>query len=346
MAKKKRTEKISSYQRTVELVYRMMSGERMTADYIKSEYSLKERTFFRTMQAIREVFEDSEMFHFGHDLKTTQYYFEKRSLVPYSEVLSIVKILLGVRTFSKTELEDIIGDLRRIMGEVDKAKLNSELVKTISRYNPVHTKTDLAKLIFQINQLIVDATPIEFAYKSSAVNGTVKRNRLAVPLSLYFADNYFYVIMYLPKKNNPEKGAIYPFRVDRFETIKQLKKGTIKVPKKQRDKIKKIRDQSYKLSSGSNDNYRFKFSGYPQMALDQLPGSSLKKDKAGNIYHDGDGDVIVQGQLSHNGALIWVLSQGTNVKVLAPHSLIKDVSWVLHKTADYYPLPEIKKDVL
>jgi hypothetical protein len=45
----------------------------------------------------------------------------------------------------------------------------------------------------------------------------LKQDRLALPLSLYFAGSYFYVIMYLPDKNKAEIGTIYPFRIDRFE---------------------------------------------------------------------------------------------------------------------------------
>lgn len=346
MAKEKESEKISSYQRTIELVYRMMSGEKLTSSYIKEEYLLKERTFFRTMRAIKETFEDSEMFQYYHDRKTDQHYFEKKSLLSYSQVLSLVKILLGVRTFSKSELADVLDNLRKLMNATDQANLDHELAKMLGNYHPVHTKADLTELVAKFDLWIREAQPIIFDYKSSAVNGVLKQDRLALPLSLYFAGSYFYVIMYLPDKKKPEMGTIYPFRIDRFENIKQLKKGTIMVPQAQKEEIKKIRDQSYKLSSGSKDGYVFKFSGYPQMALDQLPGSYLKKDSTGKIYHDADGDVIIQGQLSHNGALIWVLGQGTKVKVLAPQSLIEDVSRILHKSANYYPLPDTKKDVL
>jgi hypothetical protein len=135
MAKEKEAEKISSYQRTIELVYRMMSGEKLTSSYIKEEYLLKERTFFRTMRAIKETFEDSEMFQYYHDRKTDQHYFEKKSLLSYSQVLSLVKILLGVRTFSKSELADVLDNLRKLMSATDQANLDHELAKMLGNYH-------------------------------------------------------------------------------------------------------------------------------------------------------------------------------------------------------------------
>jgi hypothetical protein len=57
---------------------------------------------------------------------------------------------------------------------------------------------------------------------------------------------------------------------------------------------------------------------YPQTALDRLPNSRVVKQEP-------DGSVIIEGYLYLQGLRLWILSEGTLVKVLEPASLVEDI---------------------
>ena len=97
-----------------------------------------------------------------------------------------------------------------------------------------------------------------------------------------------------------------------------------------------MRDKTFMMSGGNDVNYVFSYTGYPQTALDQLPKSTIKKNSDGSLYKDKDGGQIIEGHISHNGALMWVLSQGSKVKVKFPITLAQEVQENLTATLDRY----------
>jgi hypothetical protein len=83
------------------------------------------------------------------------------------------------------------------------------------------------------------------------------------------------------------------------------------------------------LNGGRKSYFKIKYRAYPWTALDKLPNSKI-------VSREPDGSVIIEGYLFLQGLKFWVLSQGTFVKVLEPHSLIEEVKKELQASLDQY----------
>lgn len=321
--------------RRIEIALRLIEGEKISEESIMDEYNASIRTIFRDKAFLKAKFKNSATYHYRADNDKKLIYLDKESEIPFEEVLAIMKVLIGSRTFSRYELGNIEYDISQVLSEEDQLKLENVLHFNGSKYTAVHTSDNLLEDIAKLNDLIDSRTAINFDYKSSQVDGEEKKNRIALPLSLYFDNHYFYVTMFLPEGGKDGEGVTYPFRVDRFNKIEALPNHPIVVPREKIEDEETIRNKTYKLSSGNDISYIFKYSGYPQMALDQLPNSKIR-EKNNQPILDKNGFMTIEGHLSFNGALMWVLSQGSKVKVEYPGTLAERVQEELQKTLNLY----------
>ncbi len=331
MAKK---EKGSSNKRITETVMRMIRGDKFTKDEYIEKTGVSYRTFVRDMDIVKSNFKDSENFKYHYDRVTKSYFLERKSSIPVEEVFAIIKVLIGTRAFSKAELRDITDDLLLTVGVNEEPIIDKALTTIRSGYHSVSTSDHLIQDIMKFNNFILDQKTIHFAYLSSDVKGVSPKTHKGVPLSLYFSNHYFYVVMYIVK-DGETKGDTYVYRIDRFTDIMSTDRS-IQVPRDKWEDEDTMRSKTYLLNSGSNISYQFIYRGYPQAALDQLPGSKLKHATDGSIFHAKDGGVVLEGNLSFNGAVMWVLGQGDLVTVLAPNSLIEKVIEKLQETLNRY----------
>lgn len=336
MAEELDEEKISSNERIIQIIFAMMDGARFSYREIMDQYQVKYKTALRDIKLVKKTFDGSDSYEYHYDNETRQHCLDKLSEIPFEKILSIMKVLIGTRTFTRNELDYISYDLLQTMGTQDSRKLGKTLTTISSHYRPVHTSEHLLGDVLEFNNWVNNQIPIKFSYKSSEVDGHIKFDRMALPLSLYFSGSYFYVVMYLPDENDEKNGVTYPFRIDRFVDKKPLPHVSITVPREKFEDEDTIRAKTFKMNSGNDIFYQFSYRGYPQMALDQLPKAKMKLNTDGSIYHDADGGVILEGHLSFNGALMWAIDQGSKVKVLFPNTLIKAVKKDLQENLNQY----------
>jgi len=326
--------KINSNARIIEIMMRMIDGDKISEDEIIEKYQISSRTVKRDMSLIKNNYADSEDFQYHHDTLAKNYFLERKGLIPVAEIFAIIKVLIGTRAFSKSELRDIADDLLMTVGTNEEPIINKALTTIRSGYHPISKSDHLIQDIMKFNNFILDQKTIRFSYLSSDVKGVAPKVHKGVPLSLYFSNHYFYVVIYVVKEGEVA-GDTYVYRIDRFKDIMSTD-HSIQVPRDKWEDEDTIRSKTYLLNSGSKISYQFLYRGYPQAALDQLPGSKLKRASDGSIYHAKDGGVVLEGELSFNGAVMWVLGQGDLVTVLAPNSLIKKVMEQLQGTLNRY----------
>ncbi|MGQ2375505.1 helix-turn-helix transcriptional regulator [Companilactobacillus zhachilii] len=328
---------MDSNTRIMQLFFRMANGESINLSTAMKEYHISERTFKRNMTTIHRALPEKS-YEFHHDLKTDNYFLNQKDILSFDETYAIMKILLGTRAFGKQEMNSIGKNLVELVDTHKQADINNLLSALKGgSYLPVNKDNNLINRIGFFREAIEKQHPISFDYRDSNPKGHSYKRNIGIPLSLYFANYYFYVIIY---RENPEdeknNGKTYVYRLDRFSNPKMHPRKQLTVPDDKRTDEASIRNKSYLMNSGSIISYEFIYRGYYPAALDQLPNSRVKKDSEGEIVKTADGGVIIYGQMFFNGAKMWVQGQGSKVTVKAPQSLITAIKDELQETLNGY----------
>lgn len=305
--------------RTIDILMRLMQGEKINSKEAAQTYDVTKRTIYRDLQIIREnpIFNDN--YHMEFDESHENRFAVKDEGISINEILAIVQILIGVRALAKPELKEIIYHLRDLVSVKDQPKIDRMLRV---EYLPVKSNGNLLSRIGEFTDFIKSQAEIEFTYQGSLITSDNKRLRQGIPISLYFADFYFYVVIFSQAKGSRT------YRLDRMISYKKVANSTDILRSKLEDGTT-IRNYTYLLNGGRKSYFKIQCWFYPQTALDRLPNSRIVK-------RDSDGSVIIEGYLYLQGLRFWIMSEGSFVKVLEPASLVADVKQELRTALEQY----------
>jgi len=236
----------------------------------------------------------------------------------------LVKVILGSRCFSKEEVLTLIAKLKRFTTIHDKQQLENLIRKEVYHYHEV--KSDCKSVIenlWKLIQAIEEKRTITITY--------YKMNREEVkrkikPTAILFSEYYFYLIAYMA--DDAEYKAKY-FRVDRISAMMEHREN-FQLDRKYDFDEGDLREKNQFMFPGENIKIRFAFSGLSvQAILDRLPTAKIV-EKNGNTS-------IIEAEVNHGrGIIMYLLSQGSWVKVLSPQSLVEEMQEELEKIQAYY----------
>lgn len=314
---------MNSNERIVSILIRLLKGEALVVEELLSEYAINKRTLQRDISTIKKVLQHYEM---DSDIYYCQQ-FKHYSLEPkdnnlFAEILILLRMVIGSRSLIKSELTKVNNLLLSFLPDRDKKKMNTLISSGIINYQPVTHGQPLLSLMQEFIFFIEQKETIDYLYVNS-VDGTSKQGQ-GLPINIYFADFYFYVLMYSEKYQ-----CCYPYRLDRFSNVKKTKNKKIKLDYREKIEDGILRNKTYLLSGGKETTYTFRYWAFPQTALDRLPNAKI-------IKHFDDNSVLIEATSFEQGTLLWILSQGTFVKVLTPPSLIQLVKKELNNVMDLY----------
>ncbi|MFH5810186.1 helix-turn-helix transcriptional regulator [Companilactobacillus sp. FL22-1] len=305
--------------RIIDIIMRLLQGEKINSETVANLYGVNKRTIYRDLQVIRENSIFNSNYQMQFDPKQKIHFVVNEGKISTKEVLTISQIVRGSRALSKAELTKVIKHLQELVDAKDQPKIEKLLNR---EYLPFKTNGHLLEYIDDFTRFVESQTQVEFTYQGSRPNSDTKKVRRAVPMSLYFADFYFYVTMF-----SEEKGARV-YRLDRILSYTSLKKA-VNVPRINWQDGASVRNFTYLLNGGPKSYFKLQYKAYPWTALDKLPNSRV-------VSHEADGSVIIEGYMYTQGLKHWVLGQGTFVKVIEPHSLIEEVKQELQASLDQY----------
>jgi len=305
--------------RIIDITMHLLQGEKFDSEDAAHLYDVNKRTVYRDLQVIREnpIFNANYQIEF--DPVQKKHFVTGDGQINTKEILAIIQIIMGSRALSKPEVTEIVEHLRKLMITKDQSKVD-KLLKL--DYVPVKTNGKLLDYIADFTRLIESRTEVEFTYQGSMPNSDTHRLRHGVPMSLYFSNFYFYVLMF-----SQAKGARV-CRLDRILSYKELE-SSVNVPREKWEDGTSVRKYTYLLNGGRKSYFKIKYWGYPWTALDKLPNSKL-------VSRESDGSVIIEGYLHSQGLKHWLMSQGTVVKILEPQSLIEEVKKELRGSLEQY----------
>ena len=314
--------------RMLEIFFRALRGEKISLKKLAEEYNVSTKSISRDINSIqnflaehRELMQNAEL-TYSH--KERAYILNSDEFLKNKELFALVKIILGSRALNKEEILTLITKLKKFTTIQDRKTLENLIRKEIYHYHEV--KSDCKSVIdnvWKIVQAIEDKHTISITYYK--MNRDEVKHKIK-PVSVLFSEYYFYLIAY--KADDMSYKPIY-FRIDRISSITEHREK-FELEKKYDFDEGNLREKNQFMFPGDTVKIRFQFSGLSlQAILDRLPTAKVV-EKNGNTS-------IIEAEVNHGrGIIMYLLSQGSWVKVLSPQSLADEIKEEIEKMQSLY----------
>lgn len=324
-------------------IYEMLKlGCPVSKAELAAKYKVDERSIQRDIDALRDFLADrilagEEHYDIVYDRSQKGFILKgyQSPLMSNGEILSASKILLESRAYSKEKISTILEKLVAGCVPEKNAKLVSDLISN-EKFHYVELTHPLSdsdeQTIWDLGQAIRDRETLQIVY--SRQNETLPSvEHIIEPVALMFSEYYFYLNAYVldisESKQFTHKHQ-YPtiFRVDRIERYKRI--GVhFHLPYAGRFQEGEYRKRVQFMYPGELLTVRFRYSG-PNVGavLDRLPTAIIKE------YSENES--ILEAEVYGRGVLMWFLSQGSSIEILAPDTLRREFRDELNKMQKLY----------
>lgn len=313
--------------RILEIFFRGLRGEDLSVQRLADEYEVSTKSITRNINDLknfladhRELVGHTEL-QYSHQDRCYRLFMDE--FLSSKELFSLVEVMIGARAFSKEELLQLTAKLKKFTTPEDRQKLNELVRKELYHYPEVkHDCESVQDYLWQLVNCIADKQEISIDYYRMDRKWVTHRLR---PASVIFTDYYFYLIAFLTEGKTEKP---YYFRIDRIRqiTVHRKKYATEAVPSFDEGLL---RQRSLFMLPGKLQTIRFEFTGPSvQAVLDKLPTAKI-------IERDGK-KYLIEAEVYGNGIKMWLLSQGTWVKVVAPAVFVDEIKDEIEKMREAY----------
>lgn len=225
----------------------------------------------------------------------------------------MVKVILGARCFSKEDMLFIVSKLRKFTTANDRKLLDEVTRREIYHYHEVRSDCDsVINNLWRLVQCIDGKKVISVTYLKMDRSEVVRKLK---PAAIMFSEYYFYLIAY--SADDTQYKARY-FRIDRIKNIVEHREN-FQLDREHSFDEGDLREKNQFMFPGDNVRITFEFSGLSlQAVLDRLPTAKV-------IEQNGTKSVITAEVNYGRGIIMYLLSQGSWVKVLEPKPLVEDM---------------------
>ncbi|WP_261806455.1 helix-turn-helix transcriptional regulator [Lapidilactobacillus luobeiensis] len=255
------------------------------------------------------------------------------------EILVIIKTLLASRSLNSAEMAATIDGLLGLIHSDDRAQIEPLIKNERFFYQPLQHQRPLLDKIWALSHCIATKQTLQIDYQRQHAEHITRQ---ILPQALIFSEFYFYLISYSPKHNS---SLLY--RVDRISDY-QVLGHQIQRDYKDRFQEGVFRQKIQFMYPGQPIQVKFRFWGIVEAALDRLPTGKIIAAFAADSQPEAispqlqpsrNGSVIISAEVyGERGILMWFLSQGAKVQVLAPTTLVTQLQTELTKIqARYQP---------
>lgn len=307
--------------RVLEIFFRGLRGEDLSVQRLADEYNVSTKSITRSINDLkaflsnhRALVGNTELLY-SHQNKCYRLYMDE--FLSSKELFALLEVMIGARAFSKMELLSLTDKLKRFTTPDDRQKLQELIRKELYHYTEVkHDCDSVLDHLWQLANCITDQLEISITYYRADRKCVEHRIR---PASLLFTDYYFYLIAF--KTESHIDKPTY-FRVDRIKQIIVHRKNYSfqDIPSFDEGLL---RQQSLLMWPGKQRTIRFEFSGPSvQAVLDKLPTAKI-------IERLSEGKYLMEADVYGDGIKMWLLSQGTWVKIVSPTELVEEFKAIL-----------------
>lgn len=317
--------------RILEIFEKLKEGEGVKKKEIAKKFNVDEKTIQRDINDIRAYFSNETSHNLSVEYRRDKkaYYLNQLDSLKLDkkDVLTICKILLESRAFCKTEMDDLIKSIVHIVNEKDRKFINELIGNEALYFAQLSHKEKLIEKIWNLSEFVRCKEILEIEYKKT--NGDLVKRRIK-PVSIIFSEYYFYLIAYF---DNSKYDIPIVYRIDRIFTYKGVnKKFTIEESKRFQDG--EFRKRIQFMYSGELMRVKFEFTGPSlEAVLDKLPTS--------RIIESGEDKHIIEAEVYGKGIKMWLLSQGSNIKVLSPKDFADEIIEEIKKLHEIYEINKV-----
>lgn len=315
--------------RVIELFFRALKGESLSAQKLADEYRVSTRSISRDINNLKNFLaEHSELLGYPELVYSNTdhcYNLSMDNLLTNKELFAITKVLIGSRAFKKNEeLLKLIEKLKKNTTLADRQKLEKLIRKELFHYNEINFDCQsIIDNIWKITDCIENRNIITITYLKM---NREKVKRKIKPVSIIFSEFYFYLIAYKCETDTPNT-PIY-FRIDRIVDI-IVHREQYQLTKEQNVDEGLLREKSQFMWPGPTRRIRFEFTGPSEQAiLDRIPTAKTIERKNGKL--------IIEAEVFGSGIKMFLLSQGAWVKVLGPDEFVLEMKEEIDKMRALY----------
>lgn len=318
-------DKNSKNTRVLELYESFLSGRVINKKEIAERYGVNEKSVQRDIGDIRSFLAEQGTRQgtrkkIVYDRKDKVYKMISDEIKPIAEgeVLAICKIIIESRAFSKPVMESILQKVLRLWdASKDGEQIKWYIANELFNYSePAHPTPDF-DLLWMAARAIKEQKVVYITYKRLKRKETVSRK--IRPVGILFSEYYFYLMGIIDepekRKHFDKVDDPYPtiYRVDRIQTL-DITEEKFSVPYSSRFEEGQYKNKVQFMYGGEIQHIEFEYYGISiEAVLDRLPVAKVTKS-AQRVY-------TVKAEVFGTGILMWLLSQGSKVKVIRPDSL-------------------------
>ena len=312
--------------RVLEIFVRGLRGEDLSVQRLADEYEVSTKSITRSINDLkcfladhRQLVGQTEL-QYDHRDKCYRLYMDE--FLSSKELFALVEVMIGARAFSKEELLQLTAKLKKFTTPGDRQKLNELIRRELYHYPEIkHDCESIQDHLWQLVNCIADKLEISIDYYRMDRKWVTHRLR---PASVMFTDYYFYLIAFLTEGKTEKP---YYFRMDRIRQITvHRKKFAADAPDFDEGLLRR---RSLFMFPGKLQTIRFEFTGPSvQAVLDKLPTAKII-DRDGKKY-------TIEAETYGKGIKMWLLSQGSWVKVLAPSDFVEEIKNEIQKMNSLY----------
>lgn len=296
----------SSALRLLDLYQTLLAGATVSKATFAQKYEVNLRTIQRDLADIRDFITTNQLdLVLKYQADTKEYHFEGSNMsFGKADILALIKILLASRAFNSTETTKMCRLLLALLPtDEEKNELTRIIKNELSNYVPLQHKKVLLSPLWDFSRYIERKQTLDILYTNQQGE---QFDRTIIPQAIIFSDYYFYIVSYDVKK---EQARFY-----RLDRILSWEPATTKISLTHKDRFEDglLRKHIQYMTPGNLIKIKFEFTGILEAALDRFPNSKVLTQK--------ENFAVLEVETMDNGAMMWLLSQGARVKVLAPQA--------------------------
>ncbi|WP_217972115.1 helix-turn-helix transcriptional regulator [Staphylococcus xylosus] len=311
----------------LELYLKFHRGEEISKSEIIEYFGNKSsRTIQRYIASLNIFFEQNEQtegFKIKYNRKKNAYFMEKPTSNTFDkkQVLAILKIIISTRGLSESEINNIIKQLTSMLEEDDISIINKTIKSELYHYHEMSHEEPLLSKLWNLNKIALQGKSVKLKYYNA---WNQEKAHIIRPLYITFSELYFYVV------GANKNGCTLIFRVDRIHKFEEISQK-IEKSKSMYYQEGELKKRAYFMYGGEWKRVCFEFNGgIIESVIDRFPTAALiKKDYENNRF-------VVEIEVVGDGILMWLLSQGSKVKILSPLSLKEKYIEEIKRMQSYY----------
>jgi len=325
MAEKKREQKAKSF-RLLLIEQIIKTKNYPNVPVIMKETGVSRATIMRDLESLMIDYDapiEYDYYHRGYHY-TDENYQIRNVKIAESELIAIAGLLPLLERYKNTPLEDSIKNVYGTLSEMlpNQIEVQTDLASNVQFISEAIPNVD-ADVFNQVFKAIKNHKVIEFGYRS--ISATEHTPHLAHPYKIYNQKGDWYVICY-----NPKHDSYVAFTLARMKNV-EVKEAFEPDP----DYASKVKIDPY-FGIWNNDN--------PPQKIELLFDKSINTYILERTWHKNqecrqneDGSVYLSFESNQTQeVLFWILKFGSQVKVLSPENLKKQVYEEHKKAAGLY----------